>query len=117
MACSGRTGRQTEGRRVAQRAGVKTPRILLTFTGFHDPFASGAVVGVEQEGPVLSLIRAYSFDRIVLFATPGTSEITRVTESAVRERHPALAVESCCLPLEDPTDYEAILRGLRRHFS
>ena len=55
----------------------KDPRILLTFTGFHDPFSAGAIAGTEQEGPVLSLVRAVPFDHIILFGTPGTGEITR----------------------------------------
>src|SRR5205809_410787 len=43
--------------------------ILLTFTGFHDPFGAAAVEGTEQEGPILSLLRAKRFDRVVLFST------------------------------------------------
>jgi DNA-binding NtrC family response regulator len=102
---------------VAKQIDEKAPRVLLTFTGFHDPFAASAVAGVEQEGPVLSLVRAFPFERVVLLATPGTREITQATEVAVRERHPRCSVESRDLLLEDPTDYSAILRGLRRHFA
>jgi DNA-binding NtrC family response regulator len=102
---------------VAKQTDEKAPKILLTFTGFHDPFSTGAIAGIEQEGPVLSLARAFPVDQIVLFATPGTREITQATEEAVRQRHPTLSVKSRSLPLEDPTDYTAILRGLRGHFS
>jgi hypothetical protein len=42
-------------------------KILLTFTGFHDPYAVGLVGEDEQPGPILSLVGAKSFDRVVLF--------------------------------------------------
>lgn len=31
-------------------------RVLLTFTGFHDPFSMGLVGQTEQAGPILSLL-------------------------------------------------------------
>ena len=102
---------------MAKQTDEKGPRILLTFTGFHDPFSAGAIASAEQEGPVLSLVRACPFHRVILLATPGTREITRATETALRERHPALEIESHDLPFEDPTDYAAILQSLRDRFS
>jgi hypothetical protein len=42
--------------------------ILLTFTGFQDPYAVGLVDQQEQPGPILSLVGARSFDRIILFS-------------------------------------------------
>ena len=50
--------------------------VLLTFTGFHDPYAVGLVGEVEQLGPILSLVQAKSFDHIILFSTPGTEQNT-----------------------------------------
>jgi hypothetical protein len=49
-------------------------KILLTFTGFHDPYAVGLVGQEEQPGPILSLVGVRSFDRVILFATPGTEK-------------------------------------------
>src|SRR2546430_7992053 len=89
--------------------------ILLTFTGFHDPYAVGLVGEEEQPGPILSLVRAKSFDRIVLFSTPGTAKNTLATKEALQSLQPKLDVEVRDLPLADPTDYVAILRGLRAH--
>ena len=89
--------------------------ILLTFTGFHDPYAIGLVGQEEQTGPILSLVGAHSFDRLVLFSTPNAERNTRATVDALRASSPALAVEIRDVPLDDPTDYIAILRGLRTH--
>ena len=91
-------------------------RILLSFTGFHDPFASSGVVGSEQEGPVLSLIRLRGFDQVYLFSTPNTVVNTSSTVAALRDRYPKLSVTVCPFTFEDPTDYFAILSGLRRLF-
>ena len=36
-------------------------KILLTFTGFHDPYSLGLVGEEEQPGPILSLVGAVTF--------------------------------------------------------
>jgi transcriptional regulator with PAS, ATPase and Fis domain len=90
-------------------------KILLTFTGFHDPYAVGLIGQEEQPGPILSLVSARTFDRVVLFSTPNTEKNTAATEKALRSLHPELPVEVRDLPLVDPTDYLAILKGLRAH--
>lgn len=89
--------------------------ILLTFTGFHDPYAVGLVGQEEQPGPILSLVGAKSFDRVILFSTPGAEKNTQATQEALPSLHPGLGVEVRDLPVADPTDYIAILRGLRAH--
>ena len=89
--------------------------ILLTFTGFNDPYFKGLVGQEEQLGPVLYLLSARSFDRVFLFSTPNTEEITVETKNAITSLHPGVAVEILDVPLDDPTDYVAILRGLRKH--
>jgi transcriptional regulator with PAS, ATPase and Fis domain len=89
--------------------------ILLTFTGFHDPYAVGLIGQDEQPGPILSLVGARPFDRIILFSTPGTKKHTGATTQALHTLYPELDVEVRDLPLADPTDYVAILKGLRAH--
>src|SRR3989442_2415864 len=89
--------------------------ILLTFTGFHDPYAIGLVGQQEQPGPILSLVGARSFDQVILFSTPGAEKNTLATREALRSLYPGLAVEVRDFPLDDPTDYIAILTGLRAH--
>src|SRR5215475_7558405 len=89
--------------------------ILLTFTGFHDPYALGLIGQEEQPGPILSLVGARTFDQIILLSTPNTEKNTAATEKALRSLHPGLKVEVRDLPLIDPTDYVAILKGLRAH--
>jgi hypothetical protein len=43
--------------------------VLVTFTGFQDPYAIDLVGQEEQAGPILSLVAARSFERIILFST------------------------------------------------
>jgi len=90
-------------------------QVLLTFTGFHDPYVKGLVGQEEQLGPILSLVNVRSFEHIILFSTPSTVEHTQATKDALETLHPELMVEMRDLPLDDPTDYNAILRGLRTH--
>jgi transcriptional regulator with AAA-type ATPase domain len=89
--------------------------ILLTFTGFQDPYAIGLVGQEEQPGPILSLVGARSFDRIILFSTPSTEKNTSATSDALQSLYPKAGIEVRDIPLHDPTDYVAILRGLRAH--
>jgi transcriptional regulator with GAF, ATPase, and Fis domain len=91
--------------------------ILLTFTGFHDPYWKDVIDGVEQQGPILTVIANRPFDGVYLFATPATVAITTATVQALAERWPDLLVESSFLDLADPTDYGAILRGIRTEFA
>lgn len=92
-------------------------RILLTFTGFHDPYSPGLVGEEQQSGPILSLVAARPFDRVILFSTPNTEKNTSATAESLKTFHPAIIVEVRDLPLDDPTDYVAILRGLRQHLA
>jgi transcriptional regulator with PAS, ATPase and Fis domain len=89
--------------------------ILLTFTGFHDPYTVGLIGQEEQPGPILSLARVWSFDRMILFSTPRTVRNTLDTQEALQALYPALNIEVRDLLLDDPTDYLAILRDLRPH--
>jgi len=89
--------------------------ILLTFTGFHDPYFKGLVGQEEQPGPILSLLSARSFNRIYLFSTPSTEQITLKTQKVIHSLYPGINVQIVYLNLDDPTDYMAILKGLREH--
>lgn len=85
-------------------------RILLTFTGFHDPYAKGLVGEDEQPGPIISLVNARSFDLVYLLSTPNTERNTTATAAALKNR---FEIRQLAVPLQDPTDYRAILRHLR----
>jgi transcriptional regulator with GAF, ATPase, and Fis domain len=85
-------------------------KVLITFTGFNDPYSKSLVQGDEQPGPILSLLVARKFDRVILLATPGTTSLTEETAAAISGTE--VAIRSLQLP--DPTDYLAILRELRR---
>jgi sigma54-dependent transcription regulator len=84
-------------------------QILFTFTGFHDPYSKGLVGEDEQPGPILSLLQARSFDLVYLLSTPNTERNTAATAAALRQ----IAFREVLLPLQDPTDYGAILKHLR----
>ncbi|MCL4783441.1 MAG: sigma-54 dependent transcriptional regulator [Bryobacterales bacterium] len=89
------------------------PKVLLTFTGFHDPFSKGLVGEEEQPGPIVTIVRAIRFDQVVLFSTPGTASHSRSTAEAIGIASPGteVTVEDC--QLMDPTDYDAIRRSLQ----
>jgi hypothetical protein len=79
--------------------------VLLSFTGFQDPYAIGLVGQEEQPGPILSLVSARSFYRIILFSTPSTKRNTTATSDALQSLYPKADIEVRDLPLHDPTDY------------
>jgi hypothetical protein len=90
-------------------------QVLLTFTGFHDPYTKGLIGQEEQPGPILSLVSVRSFEHVILFSTPSTKEHTQATKDALETLYAELVVEIRGLPLDDPTNYNAILRELRTH--
>ncbi len=90
-------------------------KILLSFTGFRDPFFNGLIDQTEQPGPILSLLSEREFDRVILFSTPNTRKNTDDTKTEIKRRFPKIEVEIKDLILSDPTDYKPILDGLRNH--
>ncbi len=91
-------------------------KILLSFTGFHDPFAEIPIAGEKETGPVLTVTSERQFDRVYLFSTPSTAEISTQTKEELQKRNKSLAVDICDVPLKDPTNYLGILKQLRSHF-
>ena len=89
--------------------------VLLTFTGFHDPYFKGLIDQEEQPGPILSLLSSRSFDHIFLFDTPGTQKITKETKEVISKLHHGCIVHILDTNLSDPTNYLEIFRGLRTH--
>jgi len=89
--------------------------ILLTFTGFHDPYFKGLIDQEEHPGPILSLLSVRKFDHAFLFDTPATQRVTVETNKIIGKLHKNMEVHILETNLSDPTDYEAILKSLRRH--
>lgn len=89
--------------------------VLLTFTGFHDPYFKGLVDEEEQPGPILSLLSTRSFDQIFLFDTPTTRKVTEETKVAISRTYSRSIVHVLEMTLSDPTNYHEIFRGLRGH--
>ena len=87
--------------------------ILLTFTGFHDPYTLGLVGEEEQPGPILSLVNEKSFDQVYLFSTPNTKENTTKTKNALKSSLPGIKVVVKDFLIDDPTNYFTILKELR----
>jgi sigma54-dependent transcription regulator len=86
--------------------------VLLTFTGFHDPYSKGLIDQEEQPGPILALLTVRSFDSIFLFDTPGTRKITEETKTAILKAHPQTRVQVLESGINDPTNYEEIFAGM-----
>ena len=89
--------------------------VLLTFTGFHDPYFKGLIDQGEQPGPILSLLSTRSFDHIFLFDTPSTQKVTQETKDAISKLHRQSEVHVLEINLDDPTNYREIFKGLRAH--
>lgn len=89
--------------------------ILLTFTGFHDPYSRGLVGEEDQRGPILSLLSVRTFDTVILLSTPATQSITTQVRDELSKLSPETEVDIRDVPLSDPTDYRAILSYLRKH--
>lgn len=87
--------------------------VLLTFTGFHDPYFKGLVDEAEQPGPIISLLRIRSFDHIVLFDTPSTRSVTEETRAAILKIKSTSKVHVLDINISDPTNYQEIFKGLR----
>lgn len=92
-------------------------RILLSFTGFHDPFPSSRIEGDARIGPILTVLSERQFDLLYLFSTPKMASVSEDTRKAIEIRHPGVRVWILDVPLRDPTNYLGILRQLRGHFS
>ena len=86
--------------------------VLLTFTGFHDPYYKGLIEGEEQPGPILSLLSQRVFDYIYLFDTPKTKEISELTKETIQSSYPDSECHLICLGISDPTNYSEILEHL-----
>ena len=92
--------------------------ILLSFVGNRDPHVNGAGAaedGDQELGPVLSLLQAREFSRVVLFCT-GSSyvERARMVEEVSHAESSGIKFNFVSIDLESPIDYEEIYRELRR---
>tara|TARA_R100000027_G_scaffold67722_1_gene68174 strand:+ start:299 stop:1795 length:1497 start_codon:yes stop_codon:yes gene_type:complete len=89
-------------------------KVLLTFTGFHDPFSSDS--GNTETGPVLTALSEVAFDRVFLFSTPRMQEFSSQTLANINSRGLCSEAEILSVEVRDPTDYRAIISSIRTHF-
>lgn len=83
--------------------------VLLSFVGYRDPRPEDS----EDDGPVLSLLGARSFARVVLFCTGGEYlERARSVQEITAGRDPSVSFSFVNLELESVVDYEEIYRNL-----
>jgi len=91
-----------------------TGKTLFAFVDSQDPFTPSVVAGVEQAGPILSLMASRPFDFLFLFYTPHTQTNAHETSREVGRRHPECEVVLQELPDSDPEDPFAFIRQLSR---
>src|SRR4030042_3240127 len=85
------------------------PSLLLPLVANRDPYVEHS----EDFGPVLSLLQARSFDRVILFCTgPEYLERAKMVEEVCRSFGCAASFRSEILELVSPIDYEEILSKL-----
>ena len=91
-------------------------QILLTFTGFHDPFNPEQADGNKTAGPVLTVLAHSDFGAVYLLSTPKTTERSIATAEAIAQRDQDIDIYEETLMLKDPTNHLGILRQLRQTF-
>ena len=91
-------------------------KILLTFTGVHDPFAKVSIAGEPQAGPVLTVTSAQPFDCVHLLAIPDMAKMSVQTKDELQKRNQNLTVEIAEAALEDPANHLGIPRQLKSLF-
>lgn len=91
-------------------------KILLAFTGAHDPFAGISGTGEKMAGPVLTVAAAQLFDCIHLFSTAATAKNSTQTKVELQKRNENLAVEISDAALKSAADPLEILKQLKSRF-
>jgi len=95
---------------------IKTPKIkniLLTFNGFQDPYNKSG-----KSGPILSILenRKGFWQKIIIFYTPDMTAKASETCALIQQKSPGTQALPVQLFLEDPTDYESILKEIRQQY-
>lgn len=91
-------------------------KILLTFTGVHDPFAEVSAAGEKVAGPVLTVASAQQFDSIHLLSTPDMAANSTQTKEELQKWNKSLTVEISDVPLKDPGNRLGIPKQLKSCF-
>ncbi len=89
-------------------------RVLLSFVGLRDPYWSEPQEDGRSKGPILTVLDARRFDRVILLVRPFREEHAERTRLALRELQPKLPVELRTVNLSDATNHPEILDELRR---
>jgi DNA-binding NtrC family response regulator len=95
-------------------------RVLFSFVGNRDPYVErgagfgGAELDGQELGPVLSLLNARSFERVVLFCNGSDYvERARSVQEIVRDIGPGVKFNFVDIELASPIDYQEIFGELK----
>lgn len=96
----------TEKTRSRRREG-RQERVLLSFVGSRDPYRGGEPT--TGDGPLLTLLAHEAFTAVYLFYN-SQEYLRRASDvlEVVQRRAPATRVTYTEIPVNDPTDYEAL---------
>ena len=88
-------------------------KILVTFTGYEDPYTDGLIEDTQQLGPILTLLGEKHIDKVILLGIPGLKTHTEMTENAILSRFPDIGLERLDVPIYDPSGYRDVYRHLK----
>lgn len=89
-------------------------RVLISFAGLRDPDYAEPHEDGRCKGPILTVLDARHYDRVILLARPFREENAERTRRVLRELHPSLPVELLPVGIQDATNHPEILDELRR---
>jgi transcriptional regulator with AAA-type ATPase domain len=90
-------------------------RILLSFVGSQDPYSLKRPNDGKRPGPLMNVVREREFEKVALFHTRDEESAKRAVNTAIELKNLRCELDPIVIPLEidDPTNYEQILRELR----
>ena len=74
--------------------GEEREGVLFAFPDFYDPYRRGIHKMVELPGPILSLLRARRFHRLILFLLPHLAPAPDLLEAEARNLDPDMEIRT-----------------------
>jgi DNA-binding NtrC family response regulator len=93
---------------------MQSPGTLISFVDYLDPYAQSLIGDEEQPGPILSLLAARPFERLILFHTPHTADNANRTAAVLQGK---VEVRLVPLPAPNPKDFSRLLGLIGPHLS
>lgn len=90
-------------------------RTLISIISNRDPYFDGFLLsGTEKRGPLLALLEAENFDKIILLVQPFFKENGQKTRSVVARLYPDTEILTLDFNVSDPINYIDILNEQKR---